>query len=748
MLYATLLNRLYNQPSFPEACEVGALHHNGNQPALLRFGPYELNTENGELRKQGRPIRLQPQPCKVLAALASQPGKLVTRQEIREHVWDSSTFVDFEQGLNFCIRQIRLVLDDNAEAPHFIETVPRRGYRFIAHVDIQKLACNSEVVSHAEQSLLQQQISTASSSWIPRSTLRNAVLIGTALALLALGLTFAVLTKQRSESLKVGQYTRITNDGRDKTGNLSDGIPSPILTDGTRLYFVEPKTEAGVSGLVQVSTAGGDTLRIPTPFQNVRLTDISPDRTHLLVGDVVGATSVDVPFYSLPTVGGSALRLGNFVAHDASWAPNATNLAYATGDSLYIAKADGTDPRKVVSGLGAVWWPRWSPDSSRLRFTVTDPKTQDNSIWEVAVDGTSLRALSPGWNLAGNACCGSWMPNGNYFVFQSSQGDMTNIWAVSERHQWFTLTRPQQVSSGPVLAFGAASSMDGKKIFAVGLQPRVEPIRYARQNKQFVSLFPGLSAESVDFTRDGKWITYIAYPEGTLWRAQRDGSQRVQLTSVPLRAFRPRWSPDGTRIIFFGSYPHRPWKVYLLSPNEGTPEQVVSGDENEADPTWSSDSRRIVYGRVPWMPSAPEKPLLYVLDLTSKQAAVLPGSDGLFSPRWSPSGRYIAALSADSSKLMLCDLETGKWRLLAQGMLGSPEWSHNETYVYAANIQAAVIVRIRVSDGKIEPVANLNAERIAFVSLAPWTGLAPDDSVLTVRDLSSQEIYALELKSP
>jgi hypothetical protein len=97
---------------------------------------------------------------------------------------------------------------------------------------------------------------------------------------------------------------------------------------------------------------------------------------------------------------------------------------------------------------------------------------------------------------------------------------------------------------------------------------------------------------------------------------------------------------------------------------------------------------------------------------------------------------------------MLCDLETGKWRLLAQGMLGSPEWSHNETYVYAANIQAAVIVRIRVSDGKIQPVANLNAERIAFVSLAPWTGLAPDDSVLTVRDLSSQEIYALELKSP
>jgi DNA-binding winged helix-turn-helix (wHTH) protein len=130
---------------------VDALNHNGNQPTLLRFGAFELNTENGELRKQGRPIRLQPQPSKVLATLASQPGMLVTRQEIREQVWDGSTFVDFEQGLNFCIRQIRLALDDDAEAPQFIETVPRRGYRFIAPVDVQKAVFDSEEVRRTEQ---------------------------------------------------------------------------------------------------------------------------------------------------------------------------------------------------------------------------------------------------------------------------------------------------------------------------------------------------------------------------------------------------------------------------------------------------------------------------------------------------------------------------------------------------------------------------------------------------------------------
>ena len=101
------------------------------QTARLRFGEFELDLEKGELRKKGRPVRLQPQPCKVLSALASRSGELVTREELKHQIWNGTTFVDFEQGLNFCVRQIRLALDDDAESPKFIETVPRRGYRFV-----------------------------------------------------------------------------------------------------------------------------------------------------------------------------------------------------------------------------------------------------------------------------------------------------------------------------------------------------------------------------------------------------------------------------------------------------------------------------------------------------------------------------------------------------------------------------------------------------------------------------------------
>lgn len=566
-------------------------------------------------------------------------------------------------------------------------------------------------------------------------------------AVLVLGLSAVISVRRQVPTLKVGRYVRITNDAQDKSGNLSDGIPSPIVTDGTRLYFVEPKAAAALSGLVQVSAAGGDTLSIPTPFQNVRLTDISPDRTHVLVGNIEGPTAVEVPFYSVPTAGGSAERLGSFLAHDASWSPTELSLAYATGDNLYVARSDASAAKRLVSGLGAVWWPRWSPEGTRLRFTVTQPETQENAIWEIGADGSHLRELSRDWNLPGDKCCGSWTPDGKYFVFQISEWDLTTIWAFHEDHPLFGRARPVQLTSGPIWASAPVTSADGKKVFFIGSQPRTEPIRYDREKNRFISFLPGISVDGMDFTRDGKWIAYAQYPEGNLWRARGDGSERVQLTSGTLYVFRPRWSPDGANIVFFGRYPHHPWKLYLLSAKGGSPTQLIPGDANEGDPTWSSDGRRVAFGRLPWMPSALEKPLLYILDVSSKQVALLAGSEGLFSPRWSPSGRYIVALSADSNKLLLYDFQTGKWRQLAQGSLGNPEWSHDNAYVYAVDIQATTIVRIRISDGRFEPVVSLNTERIAFTVLGPWTGLAPDDSVLTARDLSTQEIYSVELKS-
>src|SRR5260370_2428025 len=106
-----------------------------NNPRLLRFGPFQLDLQACELRKGEPLLHLAPHPCKVLALLGSRPQKVFTREEIQQEIWGGETFVDFEQGLNAAIRQIRTALCDDAETPRYIETLPKRGYRFIGQID-------------------------------------------------------------------------------------------------------------------------------------------------------------------------------------------------------------------------------------------------------------------------------------------------------------------------------------------------------------------------------------------------------------------------------------------------------------------------------------------------------------------------------------------------------------------------------------------------------------------------------------
>ncbi len=121
---------------------------------LLRFGVFELNLDLEELRKNGTPLKLPPQPFKLLALLASHSGQVVTRDEIQEKVWGNDTFIDFEQGVNKCIKQIRTALSDNPDAPLYIETIPRRGYRFLAPVRTKIVPAPPPQVKEASSGLI------------------------------------------------------------------------------------------------------------------------------------------------------------------------------------------------------------------------------------------------------------------------------------------------------------------------------------------------------------------------------------------------------------------------------------------------------------------------------------------------------------------------------------------------------------------------------------------------------------------
>jgi len=293
-------------------------------------------------------------------------------------------------------------------------------------------------------------------------------------------------------------------------------------------------------------------------------------------------------------------------------------------------------------------------------------------------------------------------------------------------------------------------SPDGKRLFAEGVLSRGELVRYESRSRQFAPFLSGISAGEVDFSRDGKWVAYVSYPERNLWRSRIDGSEAQQLTYAPVVAFLPRWSPDGTQIVYVDLQAGRSWKIFLTAAQGGTAQDLLVGQETVSDPNWSPDGKRICFGRSPYS-TAPHK-TIDVLDITSKEISTIPGSDNLYSPRWSPDGQHLAALSADSTKLFLYNFKTQKWTdwISEPGAIGFPTWSRDGRYVYYDNISTdkAAFLRAKVGQTHPERVIDLNDMRRYGKYGWAWSGLAPDDSALLVRDVSSDEIYSLDLELP
>lgn len=550
-----------------------------------------------------------------------------------------------------------------------------------------------------------------------------------------------------------------------------------MVTDGSRVYF-SSCTQAGCSPY-EVSAAGGDTVPLHTSLANAFVSDISPDRSELLVRDCPGlvensggpSVTSYCPLWILPALGGSPLRLGSIRASAgsvAAWFPDGKQVVYAQESTLYRAKIDGTQLLRIVAvgeALGLAsgnlstrpFWARWSPDGSRLRFSLQN-QTGETSLWEIGADGKNLHPLLSGWNNPPAECCGSWTPDGKYFLFQSRRAGTTNIWAIREERSFIRKTshEPVQLTTGPASTYFPTPSPDGKKVLVVTAQVRGQLVRYDAASRQFAPYLAGISATGVQLSTDQKWVTYVAYPEGTLWRSKVDGSERLQLTFAPLLAAQPRWSPDGARIAFAGHRAGQAWRLYVISADGTKLEEPLPGHRLGSDPNWSPDGKSLLLGG----DSGYEEPgastlHLEILNLRTHTVWNVPGSDQLWSPRWSPDGRHIAALSRDADHLMLFDFDSQKWTELARMSVGYREWSHSGDYIYFFGVppvgRDGAILRVRISDRYLEELISLKDFRQPpgdITTDGTWVGLAPDDSPLLLRDTGTQDIYALDVDFP
>jgi len=516
----------------------------------------------------------------------------------------------------------------------------------------------------------------------------------------------------------------------------------PLVSDGSRLFFWPG---------YQVSAKGGESVPLTLKTGKAAyVLDVAPSGNDFLV---CRDTGTGCELWAEPVLGGTPRRLGNLVAdYDcANWSPDGQQVAYVRSGALRLATNDGTEVRKLAALDGHLAYPRWSPDARQIRFTVSTVRPASTRLWEVRPDGANLHPVLPQWNPAWSMCCGSWTPDGKYYVFEANH----KLWALREKAGLFRSTgQPVELNTGmltlPDFDWGALAvpdllpSRDGKHLFFEGQQERNEFVRYDLKWRRFSLDFVGISGTGLEFSKDGKWITYVSVPEGLLFRSAPDGSRRLQLTSAPMQVSLAYWSPDGARIAFFGAPAGERPRIWVVPSSGGAPRRVSSGEASKYgdwDPTWSPDGASLAFGATGEDVAAQVS--IQVVDLRTNHVSALPGSQGMMSPRWSPDGRFIAGLTPADRKLMLYDLQTRKQIQVFDKWSGYPHWSPDGEFLYFST--GDIWLRVRMRDRKVELVANVKDFPLADWG---WFGVTPDNTLIAARSIGTDQIYALDLDLP
>ena len=594
----------------------------------LRFGAYEVDLHTHELWKHGTRVKLVGQPFEILAVLVKRPDQLVTREELRTQLWPGDTFVDFNHGLNAAVNKLRDALCDSAGDPKYIETLPRRGYRFIAAVESttpgsakrltaspsgdagsqsQTLAPDEPPATRVPEAGPSAVIPTFDiianppneKPWWLRRGLPGLAVILIMWFLVNIGI-FDML-RSHSERAETHARESATPGSLAPLTELSDGTDNPAFSpDGNRVAFRRESFVPGDSGiwvkhvggeeLIQLTNSSGDCCPVWSPNgQSVAFSRLSDQQRTI---------------YEVPATGGEVRKIysGSLVPGHAEldWSPDGHNIAFVEkdkqGTSAIFTLSRGNQTAHQITAPAAPdedWGPAFSPDGNQIAFV-----RAGNLLVMPAAGGESRRLTQASMRVLGSP---AWTPDGQSIIFAvpefgERRGD--ELWRIPAAGGEPTLVRQAGIGvRNPAIAKG------GFRLACVGLSNArsIDQMDLYPPGQKARTLVTSMSGENAgqQLSPDGRKLAFQSDRTGGLdiWVSDRNGQNPIQFTAVGT-AGAPRWSPDGKEIVFdvgLGRAWTFPRAVFLIDADGRSSRPLVQDNFSNPRPSWSHDGKWIYF---------------------------------------------------------------------------------------------------------------------------------------------------------
>jgi eukaryotic-like serine/threonine-protein kinase len=527
--------------------------------------------------------------------------------------------------------------------------------------------------------------------------------------------------------------TQITFSSEPKEG--------PLFTDGARLYFESRGVPA------EMTVSGGLIARMPNIEPGMRLMDISADGTKILewkptVGDDIRRGSLWVA----SSLGGTPRRVAHALVNTpefsgAAFSPDGQSIFFTDQRTLYSADEDGNNVKKIWEAPISVDGICFSPDGRELTVSLWT-STSGSRLWRIRADGSDAHKLLPDWPASAEQWGQKWTPDGRHFTFQSDSEGRANVYElVSPR--WFEFWKKPvavRITGNQIPILASAPARDSKSLFVLGRMDQGAMQALDPRTGKLEPFLGGLAASEFVISPDRQWLVYSDYPSGNLWKARLDLSEPLQLTHTG--GFRPQWSPDGKWLVYTDAF-----KLFLISADGGTPEKLIATGEHEVSPAWSPDGKSILFSYYNFtdQPSGG----IFRVDLATRKVSLVPNSDGLSAPSWSPNGKFMVAIASKPSRMMLYSTETKAWTVLTEFKVhwGFWTWTSDSKALYMGLVQGQNgIYRISVPDGKWKRVADVDSGYLGSAGSDANVSLTADGQPAMMTYIGVAQVYSLQWK--